>query len=340
MPKSQVKEKKSNKNARTSHGAPTKKASKGGSGYKGKIDDDGPSVLDAGDPNASEDEEPVEEKQAVGRSCNACGSEIGVKLCARCKSVGYCSRECQKSDWAKGHKAACVVGSNKLANTKFVHFPPQDLVMFPGDDRFKTYDNDECLGGKKAPDCSSLVYLTDASRGKFTKGKPAVFLFWAQYHKPGYKFLPFYSALAAKFKGVHFVAVSTDPTADYPQKFLDDPNKKYAKGPLFTTTIAVAHDNNGILKKAYGEILNDTLSLPHAFVVDAKGVLVWKQDHSELGATVPNYMHDMEAQLDLLIEGKPLNRVGDRVFAEQEEEEEEGDEMEMDTGDMGDMFGF
>ena len=34
--------------------------------------------------------------------------EIGVdfKMCARCKSVSYCSRECQKSDW-KVHKTVC-----------------------------------------------------------------------------------------------------------------------------------------------------------------------------------------------------------------------------------------
>ena len=27
--------------------------------------------------------------------------------CSACKSVGYCSKECQKIDWQQGHKAAC-----------------------------------------------------------------------------------------------------------------------------------------------------------------------------------------------------------------------------------------
>ncbi len=36
-------------------------------------------------------------------------SEAGVRLqaCGRCRAVGYCSAECQRADWAAGHKAAC-----------------------------------------------------------------------------------------------------------------------------------------------------------------------------------------------------------------------------------------
>ncbi len=36
-------------------------------------------------------------------------SEVGVRLraCGRCRVVGYCSAECQRADWAAGHKAAC-----------------------------------------------------------------------------------------------------------------------------------------------------------------------------------------------------------------------------------------
>eukprot|EP00798_Chlamydomonas_sp_ICE-L_P012387 gene12387-15580_t len=30
----------------------------------------------------------------------------GMQICAACRSISYCSRECQKSDW-KQHKAAC-----------------------------------------------------------------------------------------------------------------------------------------------------------------------------------------------------------------------------------------
>ncbi len=36
-------------------------------------------------------------------------SEVGVRLqaCGRCRSVGYCCAECQRADWAAGHKTAC-----------------------------------------------------------------------------------------------------------------------------------------------------------------------------------------------------------------------------------------
>lgn len=37
--------------------------------------------------------------------CNKCGKEA-VKKCGRCKSVYYCSRECQVDDW-KSHKPIC-----------------------------------------------------------------------------------------------------------------------------------------------------------------------------------------------------------------------------------------
>lgn len=36
-------------------------------------------------------------------------SEAGVRLqaCGRCRAVGYCSVQCQRADWALGHKAEC-----------------------------------------------------------------------------------------------------------------------------------------------------------------------------------------------------------------------------------------
>eukprot|EP00039_Didymoeca_costata_P020750 m.342307 g.342307 ORF g.342307 m.342307 type:complete len:1322 (+) comp21234_c0_seq1:202-4167(+) len=39
--------------------------------------------------------------------CQKCGIKCEVQLCARCFSVGYCSRQCQKADW-KAHKKTCV----------------------------------------------------------------------------------------------------------------------------------------------------------------------------------------------------------------------------------------
>ncbi|CAH2077350.1 unnamed protein product [Thlaspi arvense] len=38
--------------------------------------------------------------------CSVCG-EVSTKKCSRCKSVRYCSAECQKSDWDSGHQRKC-----------------------------------------------------------------------------------------------------------------------------------------------------------------------------------------------------------------------------------------
>ncbi|KAL1221439.1 Ubiquitin carboxyl-terminal hydrolase 19 [Cardamine amara subsp. amara] len=40
--------------------------------------------------------------------CAVCG-KVSTKKCSRCKSVRYCSAECQKSDWNSGHKKKCKV---------------------------------------------------------------------------------------------------------------------------------------------------------------------------------------------------------------------------------------
>ena len=42
-------------------------------------------------------------------ACANCGlGGAGLKKCARCRTVRYCSEECQKKDWA-AHKAACCM---------------------------------------------------------------------------------------------------------------------------------------------------------------------------------------------------------------------------------------
>ena len=42
------------------------------------------------------------------RTCAFCG-KAGDKLrrCARCRTVAYCDRTCQKQDWKQGHKQVC-----------------------------------------------------------------------------------------------------------------------------------------------------------------------------------------------------------------------------------------
>ena len=56
-------------------------------------------------------------RAASGRVCSMCGGPPSassgggaakLKACGRCRSVRYCSQECQKKHWGEGgHKAAC-----------------------------------------------------------------------------------------------------------------------------------------------------------------------------------------------------------------------------------------
>lgn len=246
---------------------------------------------------------------------------MGVKMAAS----RVCSQPCFKKNWVT-HRA-------KLAQT--VLFKDADQGK-SGADEFKTFDNDRCLGKK----CPSLDTLEVLGKGDLS-GDVVVLVLWGQYHKPGYKFLPFYSQLQAKYgKAVKVVGVSIDPTKDYPIKFIEDPGKKYST--VFPCNYTQVWDENLVVKKALMEVANMvTLSPPHAFVLDKQRNIVWHQDHSELGATSPNHMNLFEEQVDLLLAGKPLKSVGDRPVIEYEDDEEDEEECEVAIdGDDDDPFSF
>jgi len=49
-------------------------------------------------------------KQAIERTCANCNKDlgkVGQMMCAACKTVSYCGRECQVAHWNNGHKAEC-----------------------------------------------------------------------------------------------------------------------------------------------------------------------------------------------------------------------------------------
>ncbi|KAG2243226.1 hypothetical protein Bca4012_022646 [Brassica carinata] len=46
------------------------------------------------------------DREFVAEDCSVCGNFSTTK-CSRCKSVRYCSAECQKSDWSSGHQRKC-----------------------------------------------------------------------------------------------------------------------------------------------------------------------------------------------------------------------------------------
>jgi thiol-disulfide isomerase/thioredoxin len=203
--------------------------------------------------------------------------------------------------------------------------------------KFKTHDNDSAIG-VKFPSIETLVQVNDAKTYPLpADGEVYVALFWGKFHKPGYKFLPLYSQLIKDHEGLKVVAISIDPEISYPQAFLEDPKKKYSS--VFTTEMNVSFDEGKTLKGALTPILRDSLMVPHAFLVDKTGTIVWHQNHSELGATAPSYMDLMEAAIVAALKGEPVPKVGDKEIIEDSDSEsssapEDGEQ----GGNMGDFW--
>jgi Zn finger protein HypA/HybF involved in hydrogenase expression len=50
----------------------------------------------------------TEVRMMCGCCSNLAREGVTVKLCAQCKAVGYCSRDCQVKHWKMGHKVDCA----------------------------------------------------------------------------------------------------------------------------------------------------------------------------------------------------------------------------------------
>jgi thiol-disulfide isomerase/thioredoxin len=257
-------------------------------------------------------------------SCALCNKPAERK-CNGCKAVVYCDRTCQKRHWKmSGCGCKAKVGSIFEANAS------------EGNPKYKTFDNDTVMGFK-CPDLGSLVPINGKDYAMPTKDQVTVLVFWAQFHKPGYKFLHLYTKLQEKYgKKISVVGVSTDPSQDYPEKFLDDPKKKYAKSGNFDTRFLVAWDKGSVLKEAFSSGIRDTLNVVHSFVV-SKGTVVWHQDHSEHGATAPTYMQLMEKQMDAILKTGKATSVGTKEV-ESDSGSDSDDGETMDIGDTMDLF--
>lgn len=220
---------------------------------------------------------------------------------------------------------------------------------------FKTYDNDTIMG-KEAP-------VEAIRNGKYIqgsapkKGVNLVVLLWRKSYKNGYKFMPLYSALADEFKGkpVAVVGCCLDRDKNAASGFL----KKYHNGPKgnFTTTFAVVEEwapPNKVRPLTGRPIeagfldhmmdlhpgMKEIPSIPHMFLVNSSGTVVWHQDHSERGAVAPDHMEEIKEQVSRLISGKVLLSLGTKVVAgsESDESSSSDDDGAAAAGDMGDFF--
>lgn len=67
--------------------------------------------------------ESVDGKENKCATCGSSESTNALKVCAKCKTVRHCSRDCQKNDW-KAYKKVCGAGEEKKG-TK----PPKRFVI-------------------------------------------------------------------------------------------------------------------------------------------------------------------------------------------------------------------
>jgi thiol-disulfide isomerase/thioredoxin len=230
----------------------------------------------------------------------------------------------QKENWARISAHGKADEEESTTSTTEAAAPKGKVILKDYTEleaRYVTFDEDNCVG-KKAPSLKSLEFVTEET---VTGDKPYVLLFWAQYHKPGFTKFPLYSELAKKFAGkVDFVAVSMDPSPSAAKKYLDDPAKKY--NSVYPLSFPVAHDTGKKLQDAYGPLLMGPVNIPHAFLVDKSGTIVWRQDHSQVGATAPTHIEQVERQIENLVNGTPFESNGPHPYPESEEEDESSEE--------------
>ncbi|KAL7274993.1 hypothetical protein RUND412_002087 [Rhizina undulata] len=105
-------------------------------------------------------------------ACIACHTPDAPKLCSGCRSVNYCSIDCQKPDWRK-HKPVCKEISEQLyASAKLSAALSKSFTMKHADPKFRiapvSYTKDTLappLGKLRALDQYQLDW-TDAESGK------------------------------------------------------------------------------------------------------------------------------------------------------------------------------
>ncbi|KAI9688608.1 MAG: hypothetical protein M1820_010228 [Bogoriella megaspora] len=88
-------------------------------------------------------------------SCKKSGSNVpNLKVCAKCQTTHYCSRECQKVDW-KNHKKVCA--QNASNNTSPSGSSPMKNLDVQIDKPFTRLDNNTYLHGRSEKDVYKLL---------------------------------------------------------------------------------------------------------------------------------------------------------------------------------------
>lgn len=266
------------------------------------------------------------------------GKEDGVSF-ALLDNSGKATGSSVRLDQA-GTKKDKFAGAGAAETKEQEPLPEGPLFEEDGDtsaSNYRSYDNDS-VHGFACPSLEKLALVNaEAGHPAMKAGQPVLLVFWAQFSKAGYKFMPLYSKLNRRYGDkCPVIGVSVDPEIGSPKKWVEDPGKKYST--KFETLFTIAWDEKQALKEAFSAGLRDTVSLPHAFLIDKDGKCVWHQDHSQIGATAPTFMNLMETQVKSLLDTGKVTSVGAKEV-DSDEDSDEGDEGDaMDVGDFDDIF--
>lgn len=194
-----------------------------------------------------------------------------------------------------GGAPAPAAGSMVVGTT--VHAP---WSAFPNAEVFNeycTYADDAALG-QQCPDLSSLDYV-QGDKLTVGDGRVKIVFFWGKYLK--WQCWPTMIGMCEineAHPDVDIVGIAADKKKKDVERFIE-------KGEC-RADCALAFDMNWVLKDAFRKLMKvGALAVPHAFLIDGSGKIVWRQAYS---AGYPFATMGFYSQLKNLLEGKALNQ--------------------------------
>uniref|UniRef100_A0A7S2AB40 Thioredoxin domain-containing protein n=1 Tax=Stereomyxa ramosa TaxID=1078864 RepID=A0A7S2AB40_9EUKA len=188
-------------------------------------------------------------------------------------------------------------------------------------DKYKTYDDDYCHG-KPAPSLETLKFV-QGEPTDIVPGKVNVVLFWAKWDKGAGPTVVAVSELSEKYSDVVFVGVSCDAEEGQISRFIEK-----GEFPVHSDFRLAFDEGKQVNKKYTAALCAPALGIPHLFLVDTSGTIVW---HEQFSQTHPISDGDFETQLAKLVAGEDLISNGKRP--EDSDDEDSDDDM----GEMGDL---
>jgi hypothetical protein len=194
----------------------------------------------------------------------------------------------------------------------------------------KTYDNDKSLG-VPAPTLEKLDFLRGDKVESYEQDKLYVLFFFVTYYKGAYGINEEITVLSEKYPEPVYIGISNEAdgeaktgkekTEAFLEKKITDLNTGAAQRMGLSR---VAFDDKKVTAKMFASVCDLTvLGCPHIIVVK-NGNIVWRQAVTQSYTIADS---NFEVQLQHLIKGEPLEKIGDRPVIEEEGEacEVEGD---------------